>query len=98
MIPTLGASAQPSAPTRNSPAHTQQGALAAQHVGKLPPSSAPNGGAGKEQELTTVASLEVGQAQVVLHVQQGARDDAGVVAEQQAAEGGDDGEPDQVAA
>ncbi len=56
MIWTLGATAQPSAPTRNSPAHTSRVRLRPIRSATRPPNSAPNAAPGNSRQLTTVAS------------------------------------------
>ena len=56
MIWTFGASAQPRAPTRNSPAHTSRLRLRPIRSATRPPNSAPKAAPGNSSELTTVAS------------------------------------------
>ena len=56
MIATFGAIAQPSAPTRNSPAHTSRLRLRPIRSATRPPKSAPKAAPGNNRELTTVAS------------------------------------------
>ena len=73
----------------------QQAALAAQRVGQLPAEQRAERGTGEQQRADHQRFLGRGQSEVVLHVQQGAGDHPGVVAEQQATEGRDHRQLDQ---
>ena len=57
MIPTLGAIAQISAPTRNRPAQTSRLPFRPRVSASFPPSSAPKAAPGNSSELTTSASV-----------------------------------------
>ena len=72
-------------------AHEQR-PLAAERVGQLPAEQRTDGGAGEEQHAHDRGLGRRAEVQVVAHVEQGAGDDPGVVAEQETAQCRDDGE------